>query len=99
MAVYWVTEGADRCIVGRLPFFYNNDYEKLNGRLAQVVRILPFGVPCRPGSRTEYSNKYSGVMHVLLIGISLDDTPVAHLNQFAGSIDEISSSEEEELDE
>ena len=98
MAVYWVTEGADRCIVGRVPSTYRQHYPRLNGCLAQVYRILPFGTNFRPGGRTEYSVKYQGVMHVLLIGDSVDDTPDQAMNSLLQHIDDYTSSSEEEED-
>lgn len=96
MAVYWVTEGADRCIVGRLPHCYQRFHSRLHGRLAQVYRILPFRSTFQLGGRTEYSVKYKGVMHVALIGTSIGDVPDQEMNSLLQHIDDYTSSEEEE---
>jgi hypothetical protein len=96
MVAYWVTEGADRCIVGRIPFAYRGHFSRLDGRLAQVCRILPFRTKFQPGGRTEYSVKYQGVMHAFLIGGSVDDTPDQKMNDLLQHIDDYTSSEEED---
>ena len=40
IAVYWVSDGIDRCHVGFLPRHYMQHHEQFNGQLAQVVQIL-----------------------------------------------------------
>ena len=39
MAVYWVTDGLDRCRVGFMPRHYVKHKEQFDGQLAQVVKI------------------------------------------------------------
>ena len=40
LAVYWVTDGIDRCRVGFLPRHLIKHKQRYNGKLAQVVEVL-----------------------------------------------------------
>ena len=63
-AVYWVTEGAERCIVGRVSDEFKEFFPRLVGQVAQVVTIFPFSDKRK---KIAYSVKNDGVMHVMLI--------------------------------
>lgn len=64
LAAYWVTEGADRCIVGRVPDTFSNFFTQLEGRVAQVDTIYAFS---RNAKKLAYSTRNEGVCHAILI--------------------------------
>ena len=62
--VYWVTEGCNRCMIGRVSEEFKTFFPRLEGRIAQVVTIFP-----NVGKRRKavFSKKKKGVCHVMLI--------------------------------
>ena len=67
--VYWVTEGTDRCLVGRVGEEFKPFFKRLEGRIAQVVEIFPCSDEPK---KLEYSRKRHGVCHVMLIDRLVD---------------------------
>ena len=67
--VYWVTEGTDRCLIGRVGPEFSSFYHRLEGRLAQVVTIFPLSNSRR---KKAFSIKNDGVCHVLLVDRLMD---------------------------
>jgi len=63
-AAFWVTDGTDRCIIGRVSEEFKAFFPRLEGRIAQVVEIFPNSD--EPRKRTLSQKKY-GVCHVMLI--------------------------------
>jgi hypothetical protein len=62
--VYWVTEGTDWCLVGRVSNDFKPFFQRLEGRIAQVVDIFPCSDERK---KREYSKKRKGVCHVMLV--------------------------------
>jgi hypothetical protein len=61
---FWVTEGADRCIVGRLAPELKEQQGNLEGRIAQVIEIFSRSAST---SKIAYSNKHGGVCLAMLV--------------------------------
>ena len=68
IAAVWVTDGADRCILGYLPDKYMGFADVLEGRLAQVVDIF-FLSGCT--IKKHYSDAHSGVCLAAIIDRSV----------------------------
>ena len=68
-AAYWVTEGTDRCIIGRVSEEFQSFFPRLEGRLGQVVTIFPTSGERK---KIEFSKKKYGVCHVMLIDKLID---------------------------
>lgn len=64
IAAMWVTEGEDRCILGRLPYKYFLQQNQLDGRLAQVVDMLHYSTS---KSKRRYSKGKQGAFVVQLL--------------------------------
>jgi hypothetical protein len=94
--VYWVTDGTDRCLVGRVGDEFKTFFKRLEGRLAQVVDIFPCS---NEPKKLEYSSKRYGVCHVMLIDrfVEGDMAMMDYLDlveeSFATSDDDSSSAE------
>ena len=68
-AAYWVTEGVERCIVGRVSQAFSDCFHGLEGRIAQVVEIY---CNLRSAKKDAHSKKHNGVCIVELIDSHVD---------------------------
>ena len=82
IAAVWVTDGADRCILGYLPDKYMGFADVLEGRLAQVVDIF-FLSGCT--IKKEYSDAHSGVCLAAIVDRSVPGD--AALNECLSLVD------------
>jgi hypothetical protein len=64
LAVYWVTDGIDRCRVGFLPRHFIKHKKQYDGKLAQVVEIL--GESESPSKRQK-SHRNKGICRAVLV--------------------------------
>ena len=64
VAAVWLTDGEERCIVGRLPSKYDHLSEELEGRCAQVVDLFAFS-PSRSKRLHSYQNQGSGYARLI----------------------------------
>ena len=64
MGAYWVTEGWDRCIIGHVSEEFKFYFGRLEGRLAQVVKIY---AASRSSKKKQYSTLHNGVCHAILV--------------------------------
>ena len=67
--VYWVTEGADRCLIGRVNPAFQRFFGRLNGRVGQVVTVFPCS---NDPNKIAFSTKNDGVCHIMLIDRFID---------------------------
>lgn len=64
IAVYWVSDGVDRCRVGFLPRHFVKHYRAYDGKLAQVTEFL--ATSDSPGDVAK-SNRCCGVCRAVLV--------------------------------
>jgi hypothetical protein len=64
MAALWVTEGANRCVIGHVPEKFSEHFHLLEGRIAQVYTIFHLS---KDANKMAFSNKNDGVCHAILV--------------------------------
>ena len=64
MGAFWVTEGADWCLVGRVNEQLKELFPRLEGRIAQVTEIY---VQSRRRKKTAFSTRHDGVCFAILV--------------------------------
>ncbi|KAG7363770.1 hypothetical protein IV203_031547 [Nitzschia inconspicua] len=64
MAAVWVTEGANRCVIGHVPENLSEYFHRLEGRIAQVYTIYHLS---KDSNRMAFSKKNDGVCHAILV--------------------------------
>ena len=64
MVARWVTDGVDRCIVGRVGNINKQCFQILQGRLAQVTELLS---ESRHDNKKLFSNEHGGVCFAVLV--------------------------------
>jgi hypothetical protein len=64
-----VTDGTDRCLIGRVSEEFKEFFPRLEGRIGQVVEIFPTSEERR---KRAFSKKKYGVCHVMLIDKLMD---------------------------
>jgi hypothetical protein len=69
LGAYWVTEGADRCLVGRVSDEFKDFFNQLEGRIAQVVEIYSRSASPK---KMRYSTLHDGVCHAILVDRAID---------------------------
>ena len=71
LAVYWVTDGEDRCHVGFLRRHMVRHKKKYNGRIAQIVEI--FSDKSESPSDRQKFHRNKGCCRAVLLDVSDDD--------------------------
>ncbi|KAG7374829.1 hypothetical protein IV203_013924 [Nitzschia inconspicua] len=64
MAAVWVTEGANRYVIGHVPENLSEYFHRLEGRIAQVYTIYHHS---KDSNRMAFSKKNDGVCHAILV--------------------------------
>ena len=64
MAVFWATKGISCCIVGHVPISFAPHYQRLEGRVGQIVSIYPSSSDPK---KIAFSNANMGVCHAILV--------------------------------
>lgn len=89
-AAYWVSEGSDRCIVGRASEAFTRHFTQLDGRLGQIVEIYSNS---SRRNKDKYSRDNDGVCIVQLVDRYVKGDEV--LNCISSIVESESESEEE----
>ena len=89
--IYWVTEGTDRCLVGRVSNEFKPFFQRLEGRIAQVVDIFPCSDERK---KREYSKKRNGVCHVVMLVDRLVEGNIMAMMEVLDLVDEPSSDDD-----
>jgi len=78
MGAYWVSEGADRCLIGHVNEGLKDLFPALDGRLAQVTEIYAHSANAR---KAVYSDRHNGVCFAMLVDkyMDNDDAFIEHL--------------------
>lgn len=88
LGAYWVTEGVDRCLVGRVADALREHFSHLDGRLVQVLDIYSNSNHFK---RRDFARAHGGVCHAILVDEFLEGDQL--LNSLLVVVDSDSDSE------